>query len=163
MSLVLDVPTISVLIASASVVAGAIYYMLETKHQRMERQTEVIIRLSPWFNTNAKEIQDAISQVCAAEYSDYKDYMEKYAETPTYASFKMLGNFFEGIGLLVYRKLVEASIVYDFWGDIAASVWSENESLVFEMRKESDSPYMFKYWEYLAKEMRKRQSSAKKA
>ncbi len=156
MSLNLDISSISVLIASASVVAGAIYYMLETKHQRVVRQTEIILRLSPWFNTSAKEIQDAISLICAAEYTDYKDYMEKYSETPTHASLKMLGNYFEGIGLLVYRKLVETDIVYDFWGSIALSTWTENESLIRDMRKESGEPTMFEYWEYLAEEMRKR-------
>ncbi len=159
MSLNLDISSISVLIASASVVAGAIYYMLETKHQRVVRQTEIILRLSPWFNTSTKEIQDAISQVCAAEYADYKDYMEKYSGTSTYASLKMLGNFFEGIGLLVYRRLVETDIIYDFWGSIALSTWTENESLIRDMRKESGEPAMFEYWEYLAGEMRKRRKN----
>ncbi len=49
MSLVFDVPTVSVLIASASVITGAIYYMLEASHERRVRRTESILRLSPWF------------------------------------------------------------------------------------------------------------------
>jgi HAMP domain-containing protein len=57
MSVVFDVPTISVLVASASVIIGAIYYMLETRLQSRVRQTENVIRLSPWFSMSAKEIQ----------------------------------------------------------------------------------------------------------
>jgi len=80
MSIVLDVQTISVLVASTSVVAGAIYYMLETRHQRIERQTESILRLSPWFSLNAKEIQEAISNACSVEYTDYRDIWKNTTE-----------------------------------------------------------------------------------
>jgi hypothetical protein len=159
MSLPLDVPTISVIIASASVVAGAIYYMLETRHERITRQTESIVRLSPWFSLNAREMQEAIAQVCSIEYSSYKDFLEKYRGTPEQASFKILGNYFEGIGLLVYRKLVEAEIVFDFWGDIARSIWEEHEQLILEMRKDSGEPRMFEFWEYLYREMKKKSTS----
>jgi len=47
MSFILDIPSLSVVIASASVVGSAIYYLIETRHQRRTRQTESIIRLSP--------------------------------------------------------------------------------------------------------------------
>jgi hypothetical protein len=40
MSIVLDVQTISVVIASASVIGSAVYYMIETRRQRRIRQTE---------------------------------------------------------------------------------------------------------------------------
>ena len=123
MSLVLDIPSISVVIASVSVIGSALYYLLETRHERKIRQTESIVRLSPWFNLNAKEIQEAISNVCSIEYSDYKDYLSKYAGKPEQTSLKLLGNFFEGIGLLVYMKLVEINIVFNFWGDVAESIW----------------------------------------
>jgi len=34
MSVVVDIQTISVVITSASVIGSAVYYMLETRHQR---------------------------------------------------------------------------------------------------------------------------------
>ena len=156
MSLVLDVQTVSVLIASASIVAGAIYYMLETRHQRVVRQTDNILRMSPWFDMKAKEMQENIALVCSAEYSDYNDYMSKYAGKPEHLALKILGNYFEGIGLLVYRKLAEVKLVYDFWGDISMSLWEENEELILSMRKETGAPRMFEYWEFMAKEMKKK-------
>jgi hypothetical protein len=157
MSMVLDIPTLSFVIASASVVVGAIYYLLETRHQRLIRQTESILRLSPWFSMNAKEMQEAITQVCSAEYTDYEDYMAKYAGKPEYNSLKLLGNYFEGIGLLVYRKLVKTDIVFDFWGDLVLSIWEGNQKLIFAMRKDSNAPRMFEFWEYLAKEFKKKE------
>jgi hypothetical protein len=70
---------------------------------------------------------------------------------------KMLGNYFEGIGILVYRKLVEADIVYDFWGDIIQSSWKKIQPLVADMRKDNGNANMFRFWEYLYNEMEKRE------
>lgn len=162
MSSILDIPAISVVLASASVIGSAVYYMIETRHQRRVRQTESIIRLSPWFSMDAKEIQEAISNVCSAEYTDYKDYLAKYAGKPEQSSLKLLGNYFEGIGLLVYMKLVELDIVFNFWGDVAESVWDGNEELINNMRKDSGTPYTFEYWEFLVKEFKKRKIALSK-
>jgi hypothetical protein len=162
MSFNLDIPSISVVIASASVIGSAIYYMIETRHQRRTRQTESIIRLSPWFNMNAKEIQESISNVCSTDYTDYKDYLAKYAGKPEQTSLKLLGNYFEGVGLLVYMKLVELDIVFNFWGDVAESVWDDNEEVINGMRKDSGTQFTFQYWEFLVKEFKKRKTALSK-
>jgi hypothetical protein len=162
MSFILDIPSISVIIASASVVGSAVYYMIETKHQRRIRQTESIIRLSPWFNMDAEKIQEAINNVCSTEYTDYQDYLAKYAGKPEQKSLKLLGNYFEGIGLLVNMKLVETDIVFNFWGDVAESVWDGNEELINSMRKDSGTPFTFEYWEFLVKEFKKRKIALSK-
>ena len=156
MSFVLDIQALSVVIASASVIGSALYFMIETRHQRRTRLTQSIIRLSPWFSMGAKEIQEAISNVCALEYTDYQDYLTKYDGKPEQASLKLLGNYFEGVGLLVYMKLVEMEIVFNFWGDIAESVWDGNEEIIEGMRKDAGTQWTFQYWEFLVKEFKKR-------
>jgi hypothetical protein len=162
MSFILDIPTISIVIASASVIVSAVYFMLDTRHQRRIRQTENIIRLSPWFSIDAKEIQEAISNVCSTEYTDYKDYLTKYAGKPEQTSLKLLGNYFEGIGLLVYMKLVEMDTVFNFWGDVAESIWDANEELINSMRKDIGTRFTFQYWEFLVKEFKKRKIALSK-
>ena len=152
-----DIETVSIVIASAGVLAGVIYYVLEIRHQSRLRQTESVIRLSPWFNMNAKEVQEAITQVCSMEYEDYDDYVERYSEKPEDMMLKILGNYFEGIGILVYRKLVRADVIYDFWGDIIQSSWEKIKPLIADMRKDSGDNNMFRFWEYLYDEMKKRE------
>ena len=156
-----DIQTISIAIASAGVLAGAIYYVLEIRHQRRLRQTESVIRLSPWFNMNAREVQEAVTKVCSIEYKNYEDYLERYSGKPEHMMLKILGNYFEGIGILVYRKLVEADIVYDFWGDIIQSSWEKIQPLVVDMRKDIGDPNMFRFWEYLYNEMKKIEQTLK--
>jgi len=162
MSLVFDVQTVSILIASISVIGSAVYYLLETRHQRRIRQTESIIRFSPWFSIDAKGIQEAIGNVHSTQYTDYNDYLSKYAGKPEQISLKLLGNYFEGIGLLVSKKLVEEDLVFDFWGDVAESVWDENEKVINGMRKDSGTPYTFEYWELLVKAIKKKKIALNK-
>ena len=152
----IDISTVSIAIASAGVLAGVIYYIVEIRHQSRLRQTESMIRLSPWFNMSAREVQEAITQVCSIEYEHYDDYLARYSEKPEHMMLKILGNYFEGIGILVYRKLVEADIVYDFWGDIIQSSWEKIKPLIVDMRKDSGDLNMFEYWEYLYEQMKRR-------
>jgi hypothetical protein len=156
MSFVPDIPTMSVMIASASVIVYTVYFIVENRRQRKIMQTDSIIRLSPWFNIDAKNIQEAISNVCFMEYADYKDYLGKYAGKPEQKSLRLLGNYFEGVGLLVYMKLVDINIVYNFWGDVAESVWDENEEIINGMRKDTGTQWTFQYWEFLVKEIKRR-------
>jgi hypothetical protein len=151
-----EISTFSILIASAGVLAGVIYYILEIRHQSRLRQTESVTRLSPYFNMNAREMQEAISQVCSMEYENYDDYLEKYSEKPENASLKILGNYFEGIGILVSKKLVEADIVYSFWGDVIQSSWEKIRPLIADMRKDTGDLNTWAFWEYLYDEMKKR-------
>ena len=152
-----DIQTVSIAIASAGVLAGVIYYILEIRHQSRLRQTESVIRLSPFFNMNAREVQEAITQVCSIEYENFDDYLERYSGKPESTMLKMLGNYFEGIGILVSKKLVEADIVYNFWGDIIQSSWEKIKPLIADMRKDSGDLNMFVSWEYLYNEMKKRE------
>ena len=151
-----DVSTVSIAIASAGVLAGVIYYILEIRHQSRLRRTESVIRLSPWFNMNAREVQEAVTQVCSIEYKNYEDYLEKYSGKPEHMMLKILGNYFEGIGILVYRNLVETDIVYDFWGEIIQSSWEKIQPLMVDMREDIGDPNMFRFWEYLYTEVKKR-------
>ena len=157
MSIVVDIETVSIVIVSAGVLAGVIYYILDIRHQSILRQTESVIRLSPWFNMNAEEVQEAITQVCSIEYKNYDDYLEKYSEKPEQMKLKILGNYFEGMGVLVYRKLVRKDVVYDFWGDLILSSWEKIKPLIADMRKDSGDANMFRFWEYLYNEMKERE------
>jgi hypothetical protein len=152
-----DVTEISAIVTAAGVLVGVVYYILEIRHHGRLRQTESVTRLSPYFNMNAREMQEAITQVCSIEYENYKDYLKKYSGKPEDTTLKILGNYFEGIGILVDKRLVDADIVYNFWGDIIQSSWEKIQPLVADMRKDNGDPNMFRFWERLYDEMKKRE------
>jgi len=56
-----DIQTISIAIASASVVAGIIYYSLQIRQQTKTRQTDLVIRLYTAFG--GKEMRGAWEKI----------------------------------------------------------------------------------------------------
>jgi len=162
MSFNLDVPTISVVIASASVIVSAAYFLIDVRHRRTTRQTESIIRLSPWFNMDAEKIQEVMNNVRSAKYADYQDYLTKYSGKRQQTSLMLLGNYFEGIGMLVRMKLVDMNIVFNFWGDVMESIWDTNIKLINGMRQDIGTEWTFQYWEFLVKEIKKKKMATTK-
>jgi len=101
-----DIQTVSIVIASASVVAGVVYYALQLRHQTKIRQTDLVMRLySTW---GSKEYLEALSKFMMMEFKDYNDYKKKYAPSPTgfsekpeFIAFGTVGTFFQGVGVLL--------------------------------------------------------------
>jgi hypothetical protein len=73
-----DIPTFSIVIAAASVVAGAIYYTFQVRHLVKTRQTDLVIRLHASENT--EELQEAYGRVLSMEFNGYDDFVNRYGE-----------------------------------------------------------------------------------
>lgn len=102
-----------------------------------------MVRLSPWLNMNALEVQEAVTQVCSIKYNDYDDYLQKYSGKDDQIQLKILDNYFEALDILVHRKLVDVDIVYDFLGGIIRSTWEDMLPIVEGMRKSSGDEDIF--------------------
>ena len=74
-----DIQTISIAIASASVVAGVVYYALQLRHQTKMRQTDLVMRLYSTYSS--KEFLEAYTKFMTMEFEDFNDYKKKYAPT----------------------------------------------------------------------------------
>jgi hypothetical protein len=155
-----DIQTISIAIASASVVAGVIYYAFQIRLQAKLRQTDLVTRLSYDISTN-KEFLEAFVDALEVEFRDYDDFVKRYGKpisrNQVPMSFMMMGNFFEQIGVLFRNGLIDASLVSQLFPiDI---VWEKMKPLVEGMRKEYHNPGFFEWFEYLYNEMKKREQS----
>jgi len=65
-----DIQTVSIVIASAGVFAAAMYYILQIRHQSKLRQTDLAMRLySTW---QSKEFSEATLKVWNLKFKDYK-------------------------------------------------------------------------------------------
>jgi len=117
-----DIQTVSVVIASASVVAGVVYYTLQLRHQNRIRQTDLIMRL--YSNYGSREFQEAVWKLMAREYKDFDDYGRQHG----WAEAVEIGTFFEGIGLLLKRKLVDIQLVDDLFTTPIKLAWEKNEA-----------------------------------
>jgi len=144
-----DVPTLSIVIAAASVVAGVIHYSVQIRHQTKVRQTDLVMRL--YSTRTTIEFQEAWKKVMARKFKDYHDFEKWYDWT----DFIVVGIFFEGVGILLHRKLIDISLVDDLFSYIIKVTWEKIKQVVEEVRKSNNAPQIYEWFEYLYNEMQK--------
>jgi len=146
-----DIQTISIAIASASVFAAAIYYMFRIRHEAKVRQTDLVMKLYSQFNS--LEFQKMWHEVLNREARDWQDYNNKYG----LVEFTAVAIFFEGIGILLKRKLINIELIDDMFTTDVKWTWERIKDLTLEYRKVRNQPEIFEWFEYLYNEMQKRQ------
>jgi hypothetical protein len=146
-----DITEVSAIIAAAGVLVGVVYYILDMRHQRQVRQTDLIMGL--YRNYGSIEFQEALWKVNSRKYRNFDDYEKQYG----WAEVVAIGTFFEGIGLLLKRKLVNIQLVDDLFTTPVKVSWGKMKPIVYDSRKQWNSPAAYEWVEYLYNEMRKRE------
>jgi len=152
-SIVVDIQTVSIAIASAGVFAAAVYYIFQIRHQNKMRQTDLVMKLYSQFNS--LEFQKIWYEVLKREAKDYYDYEKKYG----WAEATTLGLFFEGIGILLRRKLIDIELVDDMFTTPIKWTWEKMKDITLEWRKVRNQPEILEWFEYLYNEMKKRKTT----
>ena len=154
-----DIQTISVGIASASIVIGVVYYILQIQHQKKMRQTDLIMRTQPMFSMSYREWREYMLHL-PMDYKDYDDFVKKYGSftsgKPEPETLLMLLSYLDMLGILVKRNLLSMNIVYDFYGMWALTMERLLMPLIEGFRKEWNVRE-FVNCEYLFSEMKKRE------
>jgi len=153
---VVDIQTVSIAVASASVVAGIIYYALQLRHQTKMRKTDAFWRVYQSFNS--KEFLEATFKVWNLEFEDYDDFLKKYgapfAETPVAVAMSVVANLYEGAGELLHSGLVD----YEALSEMPTNmIWKKMKPIVEGARKQYNFPTLWDHFEYLYNEGRKRE------
>jgi hypothetical protein len=143
-----DIQTISIAIASASVVAGVIYYAFQIRQQTKIRQVDFIMRMPSTFLS--KEVMQTLATVRKTEFENYDDFEEKIG-----VEARQVADFGENLGLLVKRKLVDISLVADRYE--VKGVYEKLKPWVEETRKRANNSRLYEWFEYLYNEMKKRE------
>jgi len=146
-----DIQTISIAIASAGVFAASIYYILQIRHQNRMRQTDLVMKLYSQFSS--LEFQKVWYEVLKREAKDYYDYEKKYGFT----EYSAIDIFFEGIGILLKRKLIGIELVDDMFTTPVKWTWEKMKDITLEWRKVRKAPEIGEWLEYLYNEMQKRE------
>lgn len=152
-----DIQTGSIVIASAGVVAGIVYYALQVRHQTKIRQTDLIMRLHS--QVCSKEFVDAYLKISNLKFNDYSDFVEKYGplyvEGPEQTAIVMCAMFMEGIGVLLHRKLVDIEAMRELFPIVSG--WEKLEPVLIGTRRQLDIPGVYEWFEYLYNETKKRE------
>jgi hypothetical protein len=152
-----DIQTISIAIASSGILVAAIYYILQIRHQTKLRQTDLVMKLYSQFSS--LEFQKIYQEILKREVKDYYDYDKKYG----WAEATTIGMFFEGIGILLRRNLIDIELVDDMFTSPIKWTWEKIKDLTLEARKVRNQPEILEWFEYLYNEMQKREQQLAKA
>ena len=68
-----------------------------------------------------------------------------------------MGTFFEGIGVLLKRKLIDIELVDDLFSEPIRTLWVNMKPMIDGSRKYLNQPRVFEWFEYLYNEMKKRE------
>jgi len=156
-----DVSTVSIVIASTSVVLAAIYYVLSLRHQTKLRQTDLVMRL--YSILGSMEFWEALTKVMMMEFENYDEYRKKYAPSPAGFSEKPevialgpVGIFFNGVGVLLHMKLIDINLATRLFGTSTIYTWEKMKPIIEGFRRDG-YPQLFSEFEYLYDEMKKRE------
>jgi len=159
-----DIQTVSVVIASAGVFAAAIYYIFQIRHQTRIRKTELIMRL---YSTSASsEYRDALLGVLSLPDIAYQDYVKQHGSllktnSPMNRALFTVVNLYESVGVLLYRKLIDLVTVWDVWGSTPIMIFEKIKPVVLGLRREVD-PALGLGFEYLCVELKRKEPELKK-
>jgi hypothetical protein len=76
-SRMVDVQTVSIAIASASVVVEVVYYVFQIRHQTKLREADLLLRLNSAMFANKEFLKD-LWKIWDLDYKDYDDFNKKY-------------------------------------------------------------------------------------
>jgi hypothetical protein len=148
---VVDFQTVSIGVASASIVIAVLYYIVQIRHQTRTRDTELVTKLYSTFSR--REFQRELHELIEFGQSgaSLSDFLEKYGSIATETSL-----FFEELGVLLNRKLIDISLVDDLFTGFIIRFWEAVKPIVEEGRKKLNYPEYGEWMEYLYNEMKKR-------
>ena len=145
-----SINAVSGILAAIGVLVGVIFTVLQLRDLVKTRQTDLAIRLYSTFGS--REFQELLEKNMTEEYKDYSDLVKRHG----LSEFMYVGLFFEGLGVLLYRKLIDIGLVDDLFSGFIKRLWEKSKYIAEDARKQLDYPEFAEWAEYLYNEMQKR-------
>jgi hypothetical protein len=146
---------VSMIVASFGLVGAVIYYINDHWNQARMRKTDLIMRLYATFMS--KEFQEADIKVIMLDVQDYAEYQAKYGpypgEHPMHIAFRQVAAFFEALGILLKKRLIETDLAYEIF--VVHQRWEKLWPIIRDLRTELDFPEYMDNFEYLYDETQK--------
>ena len=139
----IDIPTISAIVTTASIIVGVIFTLLEIRHFNKTRKTEIIMKIYERFGS--KEIVEAMNRVGSAKFESFSDYQKKYGLT----DITEIAVLFDGIGVLLEQDLIDINMVDQLFGTTVYLLWDRIDPVIQAMRKGLNEPSFFAHFENL--------------
>ena len=157
---VFDPTSVSIIMASASVIVGVVLAILQLRDQVRTRQAQLFMELYNHFSN--REFMGYLAEVIhLVEYEEFDESENKptflLGETDIEIASKVgeVCAFFEGMGLLVKRKLIDINLVAELLSSPVCWVWEKLEKRIKRAREIRQRPQIWEWFEYLYYEIQR--------
>ncbi len=135
------------------ITASALAALVQIRHMRGANQLLALNELREQFS--APDFNDALLFVMREFPRQYADLEARrrmiVAPLPKeFLNVRLVGNFFENLGLLVKRGVIDGDIVSDLWGEAIHNAWKSLEPFITNRRYHLGNPASYDNFEYLA-------------
>jgi len=154
-----DITEISAMTAAAGVLIGVVFAVLQLRDLVKTRQTDLVLRLYDKFSS--KDFQDAW-EIVRKRIGELEN-INKIDETIGFSEISIVCSFYEELGILLKRKLLDTSMIEDLFGGAIDMAWERVKTHVLEARQQYKAPTIYYYFEYLYDEMKKREQQLAEA
>jgi hypothetical protein len=125
------------------------------KHALETRQAQLFMQIFNQY-TSLQLLESSLEIMAGWTWNDYSDFMQKYGpvNNPSeYSKLLKIINYFEGIGILLKRGLIDKDIINDLMGEPLKAVWIKFEPIIVGLREANKVSSYWSNFEFLAKEI----------
>jgi len=154
------------LIQAAGILVAATYHIMTLRNTRKNQQLQLETRQLQLYTSAFQPAQNRewmlafLDVLYNQEFKDYEDFMRKYgpeSNLEAYASMIQSIELFQVVGSYVEQKALDIDIVAKHMGNTALRLWEKVEPFVRGHRTNTDDPFHWSSFEYLAQELKKNQ------
>jgi len=158
--------TIFQFLQTISIMVGITYYLMILNNQQKNqqaafetRQAQLFMQIhSQWKDREfIKGFYDILNRW---EWKDNEDFWAKYgqdANEDAFITIVEIAWYFEGVGQLLRDKLIDIRLVDAMYSDRVIRLWEKSYPIVVGLREQYRNPDYYGNYEYLYKELKKRQ------
>ena len=147
----MSLAAVSIVVAAASVVAASVFYSFQIRNQTRVRRADLVMRL--YATWDSLDFQEAFHTVYWAEANDYDSLIEALGGKRHVGTY--LFTFFDQVGILLHRGLIDFDLVDALLGNSVRQLWEKVEPAIAEARRRSEDPRLYEHFEFLYEKMAK--------
>jgi hypothetical protein len=142
-----------------------VYYAMNlrnaNKTQLMAQETRQASLFMQIYNqfTSERVMETSIEIMSQWEWSSFEDFQQKYGASTNpsdYSKFMKIINYFEGVGILLKRGLIDVEFVSDLMGAPLMMVWEKTKPVIVGIRDFYDDLDLWDNYEYLVEQVNKK-------
>lgn len=143
-----DLQELSIMVAAGTLIIGVISQIDTTRRGARTAERELETRQAQFFlqiydNFHQADFFDKFTDILTWKWAGYEDFMLRYgrdANPRAWYSEASVAAFFEGVGVLVHRKLIDPEIVGELMSRHIVLFWEKMSPVSLEMRKRLQMP-----------------------